>query len=52
MLAFLLGFFGCLSCSGKVMAALPWRDLALRQQLSIYQRKHKRLRLVGRDCWF
>jgi len=52
MLAFLLGFFRMVWLFGKDHRGVVLENLALRQQLSIYQRKHKRPRMVGRDRWF
>ena len=52
MLAFLLGLFRLLWLFGKDHHAVVVENLALRQQLAIYQRKQKRPRLAGRDRWF
>lgn len=52
MLAFLLGLFRLVSLFGKGHHGVALENLALRQQLSIYKRKQKRPRLVGRDRWF
>jgi putative transposase len=51
MLAFLLGFFRMVWLFGKNYRGVVWENLALREQLSIYKRKHKRPRIVGRDRW-
>lgn len=51
MLAFLLGLFRLVWLSGKTRG-IVLENLALRQQLSIYKRKHQRPHLVGRDRWF
>jgi putative transposase len=51
MLAFLLGFFRMVWLFGKDHRGVVLENLALRQQLSIYQRQ-KRPRIVGRDRWF
>jgi putative transposase len=52
MLAFLLGFCRVVWLFGKDHRGVVLENLALRQQLSVYQRKHKRPRMVGRDRWF
>ena len=52
MLGFLLGLFRLVWLFGKGHQAVVLENLALRQQLSIYKRKQKRPRLVGRDRWF
>jgi putative transposase len=52
MLAFLLGLFRMVWLFGKDHRGVVLENLALRQQLSIYKRKHKRPHLLGRDCWF
>jgi hypothetical protein len=52
MLGFLLGSFRLVWLFGKGHQAVVLENLALRQQLSIYKRKQKRPRLVGRDRWF
>ena len=52
MLAFLLGLFRLVFLFGKDHRAVVLENLALRQQLSIYKRKHKRPRLVEGDRWF
>jgi len=52
MLAFLLGLFRLVFLFGKGHHAVVLENLALRQQLSIYQRQQKRPRLVERDRWF
>jgi hypothetical protein len=49
MLAFLLGFFRLIWLFGKEHHAVVLENLALRQQLAIYKRKHTRPRLAGRD---
>src|ERR1019366_158029 len=52
MLAFLLGLFRKVWLFGKDHRGVVLENLALRQQLSIYKRKHQRPRIVGRDRWF
>jgi transposase InsO family protein len=52
MLAFLLGLFRMVWLFGKDHRGVVLENLALRQQLSIYKRKHKRPHLLGRDRWF
>src|SRR3984893_7555670 len=52
MLAILLGLFRLIWLFGRGHHAVVLENLALRQQLSIYKRKKKRPRLVGRDRWF
>lgn len=52
MLAFLLGLFRMVWLFGKNHRGVVLENLALRQQLSIYKRKHKRPRFVDRDRWF
>ena len=52
MLAFLLGLFRMVWLFGKDHRGVVLENLALRQQLSIYKRKHMRPRIVGRDRWF
>jgi len=52
VLGFLLGLFRLVWLFGKGHQAVVLENLALRQQLSVYKRKHKRPRLVGRDRWF
>jgi len=52
MLAFLLGLFRLVFLFGKDHRAVVLENLALRQQLSIYKRKHKRPRLVEGDRGF
>ena len=52
MLGFLLGLLRLVWLFGKGHQAVVLENLALRQQLSIYKRKQKRPRLVGRDRWF
>ncbi len=52
MLGFLLGLFRMVWLFGKNHRGVVLENLALRQQLSIYKRKHKRPRFVGRDRWF
>jgi putative transposase len=53
MLAFLLGFFRMVWLFGKDHRGVVLENVALRQQLSIYQRKHhQRPRIVDRDRWF
>ena len=52
MLAFLLGLFRMVWLFGKDHRGVVLENLALRQQLSIYKRKHKRPRFVDRDRWF
>lgn len=51
MLAFLLGLVRMVGLFGKDRRGVLLENLALRQQLSIYKRKHKRPRFVGRDRW-
>jgi len=51
MLGFLLGLFRRVWLFGKGHQAVVLENLALRQ-LSIYKRRQKRPRLVGRDRWF
>lgn len=52
MFAFLLGLFRMVWLFGKDHRGVVLENLALRQQLSIYKRKHKRPRFVDRDRWF
>jgi len=52
MLAFLLGLFRLVFLLGEAHGGIALENLALRQQLSIYRRKPKRPRLLGRDRWF
>jgi hypothetical protein len=52
MLAFLLGLFRMVWLFGKDHRGIVLENLALRQQLSIYKRKHKHPNLVGGDRWF
>jgi hypothetical protein len=52
MFAFLLGLFRMVWLFGKDHWGVVLENLALRQQLSIYKRKHKRPRFVDRDRWF
>jgi len=52
MLAFLLGLFRIAWLFGKDHRGVVVENLALRQQLSIYKRKHKRPQLMSRDRWF
>src|ERR1039458_3592010 len=52
MLAFLLGLFRMVWLFGKDHRGVVLENLALRQQLSIYKRKHRRPRFVDRDRWF
>jgi putative transposase len=52
MLALFLGLFRIVWLFGKDHRGVVLENLALRQQLSIYKRKHKRPHLVGRDRWF
>jgi transposase InsO family protein len=52
MLGFLLGLFRIVCLFGKGHRGIVLENLALRQQLSIYRRKHKRPRIVGCDRWF
>lgn len=52
MLASLLGCFRLIWLFGRGHQALVLENVALRQQLRIYQRTGKRLRLSARDRWF
>ena len=52
MLGFLLGLFRLVWLFEKGHQAVVLDNLALRQQLSVYKRRQKRPRLVGRDRWF
>ena len=52
MLGLLLGLFRLVWLFGKGHQAVVLENLALRQQLSVCKRRHKRPRLVGRDRWF
>src|ERR1700721_1064323 len=52
MLALLLSLFRLVWLFGKGHRDVVLENLALRQQLSIYQRKQKRPRLIGGDRWF
>ena len=52
MLGLLLGLFRLVWLFGKGHQAVVLENLALRQQLSVYRRKHKRPRMVERDRWF
>jgi hypothetical protein len=52
MLAFFLGLFRLVWLFGKDHRGVVLENLALRQQLSVYKRKHQRPRIVGRDRWF
>jgi putative transposase len=52
MLAFLLSLFRMVWLFGKDHRGVVLENLALRQQLSIYARKHKRPRFLDRDRWF
>jgi len=52
MFAFLLGLFRMVWLFGKDHRGVVLENLALRQQLSIYKRKHKRPRCVDPDRWF
>ncbi|HXP41758.1 MAG TPA: hypothetical protein VN833_15995, partial [Candidatus Acidoferrales bacterium] len=52
MLPFLLNLFRLVWLFGKGHRDVVLENLALRQQLSIYQRKQKRPRLIGGDRWF
>lgn len=52
MLTFLLGFFRMVWLFGKGHRGVVLENLALRQQLAIYKRKHQRPRFAGRDRWF
>jgi len=52
MLGFFLGLFRLVWLFGKDHRSAALENLALRQQLSIYKRKRKRLRLAGQDRWF
>src|SRR5215471_2434108 len=52
MLGLLLGFFRMVWLFGKDHRGVVLENLALRQQLSIYKRKHQRPRFADRDRWF
>ena len=52
MLAVFLGLFRIVWLFGKDHRGVVLENIALRQQLSIYKRKHKRPHLVRRDRWF
>jgi hypothetical protein len=52
MVSFLLGLFRLIWLFGKGHPAVVLENLALRQQLAIYQRKPQRPRIAGRDRWF
>jgi putative transposase len=52
MFSLFLGLFRLVWLFGKDHRGVVLENLALRQQLSIYKRKHKRPHLVGRDRWF
>jgi hypothetical protein len=52
MLGSLLGLFRLIWLFGNGHHALVLENLALRQQLAIYKRKHQRPRLIGWDRWF
>jgi len=52
MLVFLLGLFRMVWLFGKDHRDVVLENFALRQQLAIYKRKHKRPRFVDRDRWF
>jgi hypothetical protein len=52
MLGLLLSLFRLVWLFGKGHRDVVLENLALRQQLSIYQRKQKRPRLTGGDRWF
>src|ERR1700693_3071237 len=52
MLALLLSLFRLVWLFGKGHRDVVLENLALRRQLSIYQRKQKRPRLTGGDRWF
>ena len=52
MLGFPLGLFRLVWLFGKGHQAVALENLALRQQLSVYKRKQKLPRLIGRDRWF
>src|SRR5215831_2573734 len=52
MLGFLLGLFRLVWLFGKGHRDIVLENLALRQQLAIYQRKRQRPRLIGWDRWF
>src|ERR1700751_3690604 len=52
MLGFLLGLFRLVWLFEKGHQAVVLDNRALRQQLSVYKRRQKRPRLVGRDRWF
>ena len=52
MLGFLLSFFRMVWLFGKDHRGVVLENLALRQQLSIYKRKHRRPRFANRNRWF
>lgn len=52
MPAFLLALFRFIRLLGSGHQAVILENVALRQQLAIYKRKHKRPRLLQRDRWF
>ena len=52
MLALLLSLFRLVWLFGKGHRDIVLENFALRQQLSIYQRKQKRPRLTRGDRWF
>src|SRR5215467_7814272 len=52
MLAFLLALFRFIRLLGSGHQAIALENVALRRQLAIYKRKHKRPRLLQRDRWF
>jgi putative transposase len=52
MLAYVLSLFRMVFLFRKEQRGVVLENLALRQQLSIYKRKHKRPPLLGRDRWF
>ena len=52
MLGFLLALFQFIRLLGSGHEAVILENIALRQQLAIYKRKHKRPRLLQHDRWF
>ena len=52
MFALLLGIFRLIWLFGKDPHAVVLENVALRQQIAVYQRKQQRPRLCGKDRWF
>lgn len=52
MLAIFLGLFRMVWLFGKDHRGVVLENIALRQQLSVYKRKHQRPHIVDRDRWF